>query len=162
MVRKDLSAVVDVQLPGMDAHDSDNGGDDSDGAILWIINVTGYRQLMRSLAAYQLANGTNVLSGTTLFLSSDFDRLPYLSQVTYGANAGNGHGPTVSALLTGGLVCGGRVVGDTANWTNSGGSVLRDRHALTHESHHGAGLDQQRDSHPKSGGLPDDAGDLRV
>jgi hypothetical protein len=130
LVRKDISAVVDI-APGMGWQATDIGiprGDDCHNSVLphsihMAIVLTGYRTLMRSLAAVPLHGpgnqgsasnaGASILDVTSITMTTDFDRQPSYSGdgVAAVTPPGNGHWSTASVVMAGGLVRGGTVVG---------------------------------------------------
>ena len=76
LIKKNLSAVVELGLPCTDAHDMD----DAELVKLTITHAL-YRELVRGLKALPLEDGSgeSLLDATTIVMHTEFDRQPWLS-----------------------------------------------------------------------------------
>jgi hypothetical protein len=111
LVENDIAGVVDI--PGT------LGGDAHGGNLISILVATftlaGFRLLMENLRNHILPNGQTLLQATTLIMHTEMDREPQLTPSTPGGGdgvPGTNHGYSTTAILAGGGIRGGTVVGD--------------------------------------------------
>lgn len=108
LIQYDLSSWVDIGCPVGDAH---NNNDDHFINLTMAFALT--RELIRSLGSVtDVGSGKKLIDLTTIVMKSDFDRDPGLYPYSPNARPGSDHGDSVSVLLAGGGIRGGRVVGD--------------------------------------------------
>ncbi len=110
LIKKNLSAVVELPLPNPDGHDN-NDQQLATNTLTFAL----YRELLRSLKSG--TPGTNYLDMTTIVMHTEFDRQPDLSVATASLSLypGTNHGDSASVLIAGaGVNTGskGRILGD--------------------------------------------------
>ncbi len=110
LIKKNLSAVVELGLPSIDAHDFDD-----EELIHTTITFGMFRELVRGLKALPGEGSASLLDLTTMIMHTEFDRQPWLSVATpgYWYRPGTNHGSTASIMIAGGQgFKTGQVIGD--------------------------------------------------